>query len=86
MGFGVGHKYDAVNNKILVGERQEWLLPNAPVKDKQAILLNLEPDLKAAIKRIAAVRHTSMASTAVWLLTRGADWFEGLSREQREAI
>lgn len=57
-----------------------------PRQDKQAVLLNLDPDLKAAIKRIAAVRHTSMASTAVWLLTRGVDWFEGLGREQREAV
>ena len=54
-------------------------------KPKQSILLNLDPELKAAVQRAAAIRHTSMASTAVWLLTRSVEWFEGLSREQRES-
>lgn len=53
---------------------------------KVQISLYIDAELKAQVQRIAKIRGTSEAATLRFILQRGADWFDGLSRDQREAM
>lgn len=48
--------------------------------------LRLGPDMRQRIRRVGMVRQTREAPTARWLLTKGLEWWEGLSREERESL
>ena len=39
--------------------------------------------LRRRVKEVARARGTSEGTTARWLMERGLDWWEGLSREQK---
>lgn len=42
--------------------------------------------LRPRLKRAATLRKTSESATIVLALEKWLDWFEGLSRDQREAV
>ena len=55
-----------------------------PTADRLNLYLSAE--LRARLKRAAAIRGTSESATAVKFLERSVEWFESLSREDREAV
>lgn len=48
--------------------------------------LYLSAEVRARLQRAADARGTSESATAVKFLERSLDWFEGLNRDEREAV
>ena len=60
----------------------------APQAETNSERLNfyLSPSLRTRLAAVALIRRTTEAPTVRWLLERALDQFEGLSREEREAL
>jgi hypothetical protein len=58
--------------------------PEAPEQERLNVYMSSET--RRRIKRAASLRGTSESATAVKFLERSLDWFEGLSRDEREAV
>lgn len=58
------------------------------VRDSEQERLNvyMPAELRKRLKRAAVVRGTSESATAVKFLERSLEWFEGLARDEREAV
>ncbi|MPZ13954.1 MAG: hypothetical protein GEU73_05955 [Chloroflexi bacterium] len=50
------------------------------------LTLALTEELITRAYRVAEARRTTPAATIRWLLEQGLDWYEGLSRDQKEAV
>ena len=55
-------------------------------RSRERLSLYPSPGTRERVRRAAAVRKTSDAATGLWLLEHALAWFEGLSRDEREAV
>lgn len=46
----------------------------------------LPAELRERVKRVAEARMCSEAAAIRWLISRSLDWWEGLARDEREAV
>lgn len=58
----------------------------APRPKADRLNLYLSAETRARLQKAADTRGTSESATAVKFLERSLDWFEGLSRDEREAV
>jgi len=52
---------------------------------QERVNLYIPVETRQRLRRAAAIRKTSEGGTGRWLLEHALDWFEGLSREEKES-
>lgn len=65
---------------------QEQQVEDQEAEVKDRLNVYMDGGTRTRIRRVSATRGGSESQNAVWLLQRALDWWEGLSREQREAV
>lgn len=60
--------------------------PEAAESEWVKLSIALTPEQRDRLAKVAAARETVPAATLRWLLNKSLDWWDGLSREQREGL
>ena len=53
-------------------------------KQMERINIYMDSELRQRVQRVGEMRGTSEAATMRWLLGKGLEWYEGLSRNEKE--
>jgi hypothetical protein len=60
---------------------------SAPNSERERLNLYFDdPEIRTRLRRVVGIRGGSESGNAIWLLKRSLDWYEGLSREEREKL